>query len=182
MFNNLIHLYTFIDQTMAELFHRFPQEVKCGRGCTDCCHAVFDVSFIEASFMARTFIELPRNQQEDIRQNAEEAAEKWQEMINNDDKPANSRIRCPLLSADGTCACYMARPVNCRTYGVPTVINGNGHVCGLSGFNKGSSYPTIDLMPLQKSLLEYSIAASDENFGARRWPLAMVLLHPEKFS
>lgn len=182
MFTDLIHLYTFIDQTMTDLFNRFPAEVKCGKGCTDCCHAVFDVSFIEAAFMARTIAELKPDQQQQIQQNAQKAAEKWLNLMKKKEDPANSRIRCPLLTSEGVCACYMARPINCRTYGVPTVINGHGHVCGLSGFDKGSSYPTIDLLPLQQSLYNYSIKAAGAKLAAKRWPLARAILDPAIFS
>jgi Fe-S-cluster containining protein len=181
MFDRLLHLYKFIDQTMAVLYNQFPSEVKCHKGCTDCCHAVFDLSFIEAQYLLELFNTLPESTQKHILGRAEHAQQEWQQMVLKNDDPAHARIQCPLLNDAGECECYPARPVNCRTYGVPTVINKHAHVCGLSGFEKGSSYPTINLTPLQESLYQYSLEAGGETLGNMRQPVAEILLHSKEF-
>jgi Fe-S-cluster containining protein len=180
MFTNLLHLYQFVDQTMAMLFQQFPDEVLCRKGCTDCCNAVFDLSCIESRFLLRMFKTLPPDVREEILARCLAAEEQWGEIGSGRIDPSTARIRCPLLSEQGACLCYAARPINCRTYGVPTVINGAAHVCGLSNFAMGRSYPSLDLAPLQKSLYEYSVADAGENLGRRRWPVAVILLHPEQ--
>ena len=178
MFTNLLHLYQFIDQTMAVLHEQFAEEVKCYKGCTDCCNAVFDVSYIEAKAILSLFETLDESKRQEILHHAETARQEWHNMIDSQTDPAKVRIRCPLLNSSGECQCYNARPVNCRTYGVPTVINGEGHVCGLSGFTKGKSYPTIHLTTIQESLYQYSVEAGGEVCGTKRWPVAEVLLVP----
>jgi Fe-S-cluster containining protein len=182
MFASLLHLYQFVDQTMAMLFQKFPDEIMCRKGCTDCCHAVFDLSGIESRFLLRMFQELPPDVREEILGRCHAAEVQWQEIVSGGIDPSKARIRCPLLGEAGTCLCYAARPINCRTYGVPTVINGAAHVCGLSNFATGRSYPSLDLAPLQQSLYEYSVADAGEELGRRRWPVAVILLHPEQLS
>ena len=182
MFAKLLHLYQFVDQTMAMLFNRFPDEIRCGKGCTDCCNAIFDLSYIESSYLLALFKTLPPDIRGEILARCPSAAQQWQEIFNSKADPSTARIRCPLLSDQGLCHCYAARPVNCRTYGVPTVINGSAHVCGLSNFSIGKSYPTLDLAPLQHSLYEYSVESADEKLGRQRWPVAIILLHSEKLT
>lgn len=182
MFAKLLHLYQFVDQTMSMLFEKFPDEVRCGKGCTDCCNAVFDISYIEAANLLSHFRSLPPEVQDEILSGCNQAEAQWQKNFDSKTNPATARIRCPLLSDRGLCHCYTARPINCRTYGVPTVINGTAHVCGLSNFTRGNSYPTLDLAPLQRSLYEYSVEITGEKLGRQRWPVAVVLLHPEKLS
>jgi len=182
MFTNLLQLYTFVDQTMDRLRERFPAEIACGRGCADCCAAVFDVSFIEALFLLAYFRQLPKPDRLEILDHAETALAAWRKLTAGAGDLSTARIRCPLLTAANVCAAYPARPVNCRTYGVPTVINGAAHVCGLSGFDKGQTYFTIQLAPLQQSLLDYSCKLAGAVEGGRRFPSAEVLLHPAPFA
>ncbi|MBP3730671.1 MAG: YkgJ family cysteine cluster protein [Mailhella sp.] len=66
------------------------------------------------------------------------------------------RVRCPLLGLDDTCLLYEHRPITCRLYGVPTVIQGKAHVCGTCRFEKGRSYPTVALDRIQDRLADMS--------------------------
>lgn len=160
---------------------RFPEEVKCKPGCSDCCSAVFDLSYIEAVYLAYRFSLLEDELKVEIQERAKKALQEWQELVATKGDPSTARIRCPLLNSEEQCDCYEARPVNCRTYGVPTVINDSGHVCGLSGFTKGNSYPSLHLAPLQQSLYDYSIELGGKELGEKRWPAGAVLLYPEGF-
>ncbi|MEN8256792.1 MAG: YkgJ family cysteine cluster protein [Thermodesulfobacteriota bacterium] len=178
MFSKLLHLYSVVDQAVAQICSQFPDEVKCGPGCADCCHAVFDVSAIEAAYLAGL---LSKEQGKELRTSAHAASAEFAKLMEDKKNPAEARIRCPLLGPEDTCLCYEGRPVNCRTYGTPTVIHGQAHVCGLSGFDKGLSYPTINLEPLQQSLYEYSVEFFGPDLGNQRFPLALVILDPNKF-
>jgi Fe-S-cluster containining protein len=178
----LINLFTTVDQVFAEVTVQFPDEVKCGQGCDDCCRAVFDTSLVEAVALASVMQGLAKEVRESSLPRAAEALAAWDEIIavGNAADLAKERIRCPLLGEDGLCVCYVARPVNCRTYGVPTVIGGAGHVCGFSGFESGSDYPTVNLEELQAVLLALSVRLAGEEAGGKRWPVAKVLLAPEE--
>ncbi|MEN8134707.1 MAG: YkgJ family cysteine cluster protein [Thermodesulfobacteriota bacterium] len=178
----LISLFTAIDQAFVEVQSQFPEAVKCGRGCDDCCRAVFDVSLVEAVALASVMGSLAEDVRELALIRAAEAAAAWDKLDTGDstDDLAKGRIRCPLLGEDGLCICYDARPVNCRTYGIPTVIGGAGHACGFSGFESGIDYPTVNLQQLQDILLDLSVRLAGQKEGGRRWPVAKVLLAPDE--
>lgn len=180
MYTRLQELYTFIDQTVKQICNQFPAEVQCKRGCADCCHAVFDISFIEASYLA-SHIHTHKNLLRQQWDNAEKAAIAFEQLIKNGQNLSTARVRCPLLDDNNLCLAHGFRPVNCRTYGTPTAIDNKAHVCGLSGFDNKQEYPTIDLAPIQKSLRQYSTELAGEEFGNRRFPIAWVFLRLDFF-
>lgn len=180
-FDRLIYLYQFVDRTMTSLAAGYPDEIVCRKGCNDCCNAVFDLSFIEALYLRKRFKEVLPEVRQKVLDRCRKAEKEWQDIFREGNDLSAARLRCPLLNDEGGCSCYEARPVNCRTYGVPTIINGAAHVCGLSNFAPGKSYPSIDLAPLQKSLYEYSIAAGGPDLGNKRLPIARILPLQEKF-
>jgi len=180
MFLKLKELYQFVDSTVLDIQNQFPSEVRCVPGCADCCHAVFDISFIEAAYLAQHLSahkEILSSQQE----HAQVAAVEFEKIIKDESDISKARIRCPLLGEDDLCLAHEYRPINCRTYGTPTSIDGKAHVCGLSKFDNNNKYPTIDLSPLQKSLSDYSVALVGEEFGKRRFPIAWVFLKTQFF-
>ncbi|MEN8142308.1 MAG: YkgJ family cysteine cluster protein [Thermodesulfobacteriota bacterium] len=175
----LIALFSSVDRAFAQVQAKFPEAVKCGQGCDDCCSAVFDVSLVEAVALASVMQGLAEEVKDSSLPRASRALVEWDEVVTGDSiELAKQRIRCPLLGEDGLCVCYEGRPVNCRTYGVPTVIGGAGHVCGFSGFESGVDYPTINLEQIQNGLLALSIRLAGEEAGQKRWPVAKVLLAP----
>lgn len=178
MGHDLNKLFAAVDQAFEAVRQDHPEEIACGRGCADCCHAVFDVSLIEAVNLQAHFQRLAPAVREQIAGAAAEASRAWEQSMASHIEPALARIRCPLLDGQGLCLCYEARPVNCRTYGIPTVIEGKGHVCGFSGFEPGKSYPTVNLASLQRVLYDLSIQLAGQEKGARRWPIASVILAP----
>jgi Fe-S-cluster containining protein len=180
MFAQLEHLFRFVDETVAAIYDQHPQAVRCRPGCADCCHAVFDVSFIEAAAIAAHLKQQPELRQRCLKV-AEEAAEAYEELLRSAGDPGLARIRCPLLGDDDLCLAHGVRPINCRTYGTPTVIDGRTHVCGLSNFRNRDVYPTVDLEPLQASLNRYSVGLVGEEFGNRRFPIAWVVLRTDFF-
>lgn len=145
--------------------------VKCKEGCADCCHAVFDLTLIEALYIndrfkqkfkgiAKTELEekanradrhmakIKRRAQDELRAGRPEA-----EILTD---LARERVRCPLLNTRDLCGLYEYRPLTCRFYGVPTAIGGGGHTCGLSGFKEGETYPTVNLDTIHARLQELS--------------------------
>ena len=86
-----------------------------------------------------------------------------------------------MLNDAEMCEIYDFRPVTCKLYGIPTAIGGEGYTCGLSGFEKGEKYPTVNLDKIQNKLLQLSaeLAASIQSKYARLGemliPLSMAL-------
>ena len=64
----LKHIYMAIDEAFARVREEFPEEVRCGQGCDDCCHAVFDVSLVEALGVLAMFHPYPYPSLFDIRE------------------------------------------------------------------------------------------------------------------
>lgn len=159
------------DQADA-LFERvageYPQCVKCGPGCDDCCHALFDLSLVEAMYINQAFhnkfgygparSHILEKASKSDRQLArlkrkmfleEKAGTKTDEILT---QAALLRIPCPLLDDQHRCALYEARPITCRLYGIPLNIGGKSHVCGLSAFEPGRDYPAVQVGKIQASL------------------------------
>ncbi|MDG4474769.1 YkgJ family cysteine cluster protein [Thiovibrio frasassiensis] len=181
MHNDLHTLFAAIDQAFKTVSQVHPEAINCQKGCADCCQAVFDVSLVEAANLLAQVQQQAPGVQERIVGAAREARQGWEQMIASHLDPGMARIRCPLLDDAGCCLCYEARPVNCRTYGIPTEIDGKGHVCGLSRFEPGKSYPTVKLAPLQRILRDLSVHLAGEEMGAGRWPIAAVILEQQVF-
>ncbi len=164
------------DQAVSKIRTAYPELIPCRKGCTDCCHAVFDVSLAEALNIRINFRALDRKIRRKIVKRAEKAQKAWDKIIENQLEVSGQRIRCPLLSDAGLCYLYEARPVNCRTYGVPTAFGGKAHVCGLTGFKKGQVYTTLDLGPLHQALFQLSRQLAPLPIGARRYPISRIVL------
>jgi Fe-S-cluster containining protein len=145
--------------------------VKCKEGCADCCHAVFDLTLIEALYInhrfkqefegaARADLEEKANRTDrlmaKIKRRAQEELLAGRPEADILTDLARERVRCPLLDTKDLCELYRYRPLTCRFYGIPTAIGGSGHTCGLSGFKEGETYPTVNLDTIHARLQEIS--------------------------
>lgn len=162
-------LVSQVDAVFAKVAGNFPAEVKCRQGCSDCCHALFDLTLIEAMYLNSRFAELDETLRNELLIEADKAdrkayvfkkkAARAAEETDQSEillRTAQERLRCPLLGQDDTCALYAYRPITCRIYGIPLEIGGQSHTCGLSGFEPGKSYPAVKLERIQDMLLNLS--------------------------
>lgn len=193
--------YEQLIETVNAVFDRvtkeYPECVKCGVGCDDCCYALFDLTLIEALYINHKF-----NQRFDAPQRRvlEERANRADREIYRIKKKAfksmeggtgeaeiltrigQERVRCPLLNDQKQCEMYAFRPITCRLYGIPTLIGGQAHTCGQSGFKEGEPYPTVNMDQIFARLQEIS-ASLVRDINSRHVkladllvPLSMVLL------
>lgn len=145
--------------------------IKCKIRCADCCHALFDLTLIEAIYLNH---KIKERFQGDDKQKLQEKANvadravfklkkkaykefedgKSEDQILKD--MAEKRLRCPLLNEEDMCSLYEFRPITCRLYGIPLSIGGKGHTCGVSGFQQGKQYPTVNLDIIQTKLYKIS--------------------------
>jgi Fe-S-cluster containining protein len=161
-----------VNSAFSRVQQAHPEQVACKVGCSDCCHAMFDLTFIEALYLNdafnKTYSGARRSQIMERADKADREAYKFKHKIfkaSQEGKTASEimeevarmRIRCPLLNEDETCALYEQRPVTCRVYGAPMAIAGQGHTCGKSGFTPGQPYPTVNMDRLQDRLLALSL-------------------------
>lgn len=175
-----------------------PECVRCKLECSDCCHAIFDLTLIEALYINHYFAEnlspekkniildranvadrkaakLKRQAQKALREGKKDEQQILYEL-------SLERIKCPLLSDGNLCELYDYRPITCRLYGIPTSIAGKGHTCGISEFKEGEKYPTVNLDPIQSRLYQLSneiVAALKTKYvrmGEMLVPLSMAIL------
>lgn len=187
-----------IDSVFATVRQQYPDCVKCKLECADCCHALFDLSLVEALYINRKFIKHVFDQRKaEVIDDANKADRKIYQLKRNAFKAvgagektedqvlfemATERIRCPLLNKENKCDLYDFRPITCRLYGIPTSISGRGHTCGLSDFKEGDSYPTVNLDAVHAKLhafsqeIVFALKSTHVKMGDILMPLSMALL------
>jgi Fe-S-cluster containining protein len=167
--------YKTIVKQADELFERVQKEhpecVTCKIKCADCCHALFDLTLIEAIYINHQVNAIIKGKE---KTNLIEKANRADRKIHMVKKQAvkskkagkdeteilmeiaAERVRCPLLNDNDMCDLYDYRPITCRLYGIPTSIGGRSHTCGKSGFVEGKQYPAVNLDAIQKRLYDIS--------------------------
>lgn len=185
------------DEVFQHVKKQFPECVKCKLECSDCCHALFDLTLIEALYINHHFNDLlPEARKAQLLEFANKADRKIYKLKREAFKSfeagksedqileeiAKERVACPLLNSDNCCELYDYRPITCRLYGIPTSIGGKGHTCGLSEFKAGESYPTVNIDAIQSTLYQISKELVQEikskylQMGEILVPLSMALL------
>jgi len=178
------------DQAFQRISEEFPESVLCKPHCADCCHAVFGLFLIEAVFIKQDFDKLGEKERAAAINRADEAKRELDVLERTlkafEDDPqmqaysmAKARIRCPLLADDNECILYPYRPITCRVYGIPTMIQGVPRVCGKTGFKKEQSYPTVNLDGVHRELFELSKELL-ERTGAEHLESAALLISVSK--
>ncbi len=168
LFDHYERLASKADEAFRKVEKDHPSCVKCRVHCSDCCHAIFGVFPVEAVILKEKFDELPRKVRRMALLRADIADRELRKIeirmrTAEDDHQmrawvlAQARIACPLLSQSQECILYHHRPITCRVYGIPTAIQGRGHVCGKGAFKKGTKYPTFDLDAAYGTLYQLSL-------------------------
>jgi len=159
------------DQVFARIQKDHPECVTCKIKCADCCHALFDLTLIEAIYINYQFKKTIKGKEKSRFIEKANRADRKTHMIKRQaykSKKAGKneteilmdiaaeRVRCPLLNDDEMCDLYECRPITCRLYGIPTSIGGRSHTCGKSGFVEGKPYPAVNLDAIHKKLYDIS--------------------------
>jgi Fe-S-cluster containining protein len=160
-----------VDAVFEKVQNEFGECVRCRLGCADCCHALFDMTLVEALYIKARFDELFKDAEREVLIERANKADrqiyklKRKAFLDHEagrpesdivEEMAAQRVRCPALDENERCAMYAIRPLTCRIYGIPTVIGGKAHTCGISGFEEGKSYPTVKLDAIYQRLYEIS--------------------------
>jgi Fe-S-cluster containining protein len=171
--------------------------VRCGRGCSDCCYALFDLSLVEALYLNHHFNRLfdgaARNLVLERADEADRQVHRLKKAVFQASQQgvpaaqiladvARQRLRCPLLNAKDLCDLYDHRPLTCRLYGLPLNIGGESKTCGKAGFTPGKPYPTVNMERIQERLaaLSRELVASLGSCHDQMWdlllPVSMALM------
>lgn len=184
-----------VDTVFQKVSGNFVSEVRCKEGCSDCCHALFDLTLIEAMYLNSKFSGLDEIRRNEVLIDADKADRKAQLLKRKVSKDAaevdqaeillrtaKERLRCPLLDLGDKCALYAYRPITCRIYGIPLEIGGKSHTCGLSGFEPGRPYPAVKLERIQDMLLLLSnrvldaVGSKYDDFRLMHVPVSTALM------
>ncbi|HLH31572.1 MAG TPA: hypothetical protein VKY31_10240, partial [Terriglobia bacterium] len=55
-----------IDEWFKGIREKYSGQMQCGKGCTACCHGLFDISLADAVDVARGFDRLPEDVQQRV--------------------------------------------------------------------------------------------------------------------
>ena len=101
--SRLDEVTTKVDAFFARVLARHGEDMQCGTGCSDCCHARLTVTGVEARAIGRELATWDTERRSALAENAAAA-------------PAD---RCAALDPGGRCLIYQVRPVVCRSHGAP---------------------------------------------------------------
>jgi Fe-S-cluster containining protein len=136
-----------VDAEFARNVALHGDRIRCGPGCTECCHHVFPISSIEADIVARGLAALPTELRQQIETRAVEYIERG--LIRGE------RLPCPALHS-GKCSIYEHRPLMCHKFGMP-LFNpdkpGRIFACELN-FANGEEIRDPDLIQIQTGIHE----------------------------
>ena len=98
-----------VDAFVARVEARHAGDLRCGPGCERCCRTRLTVAAVEAEAIAGWVAAQPAAAREAI------AAAAGAALV----APDEGEVRCAALDEAGRCRIYAARPLVCRSHGVP---------------------------------------------------------------
>jgi uncharacterized protein len=108
-------LYQKVEDFFDEVRKRHPEGLSCKSGCSTCCHVDLSVFSVEANNIESWFQSLSQEDKEKIREEWEKPSTQTRgfngELLNS----------CAFLK-DHRCTIYEARPLICRTQGLPLMF------------------------------------------------------------
>jgi hypothetical protein len=130
-----------VDGFFARVADRHGADMQCTTGCSDCCHVRLTITAVEAAA---------------IRAHAAAwTAEQRRNLANQG--PSD---RCAALDAAGRCKIYPARPLVCRSHGVPIRLRGALPVVQACHRNFTRTAPDADCV-LDQATLSATLYAVD---------------------
>ena len=106
---NYKQLTARVDSLCDAITAALGEQLTCSAGCSSCCTSI-TVFPVEAAAMREVLENLPHRQSEEIHRHVTEHAD---------------GERCPLL-LHHRCLLYEARPIICRTHGLPIIYTSDG--------------------------------------------------------
>jgi Fe-S-cluster containining protein len=156
-------LLATVDAWFGRVASRFPVKVACRRGCSECCHGLFDVTPLDAALLQEGLAALPEAERSAIRERARAVLEKAvaleprlagrPDLAGLSDAAVDAlcdaagNAPCPVLAPDGACHLYAHRPMVCRMNGIVLmdprgrVVNPEG--CHLNTLRAGDALPSV---------------------------------------
>lgn len=127
-----------LDARLGEAARRAGEHVTCRLGCVECCIGPFDITPLDALRLRRGLRQLARRHPDRAAAIQAGGRAQWEVLrhdfcgdvatgeLTEDGEArlafftAHQALPCPALDPDnGACQLYAARPVSCRTFGLP---------------------------------------------------------------
>ncbi len=174
----LLKLHAKVDSFFVAVQQRHRTRMRCGEGCTGCCHRMPGVFPVEAWIIADHLRGQPPGDTRDFLRSLREHA------------AVEEVSPCPMLNARGSCRIYSHRPIICRSHGSPIKVPGrpaqNFDVCPLNFSSRAmrNTVATEDILDVER--LNEILAVVDGLFQQGyphvetlplRMPLASGILH-----
>jgi Fe-S-cluster containining protein len=145
--SRLPELHAKVDAFFARVEERHGDDMQCRTGCFDCCRVRLTITAAEATAIGTEVARWPA-----ARRRALAAA-----------GPAD---RCAALDEDGRCRIYAARPIVCRSHGVPIRMRrGSLPVVESCARNFTRTEPAADCILDQTTLSALTLAIDREAGG-----------------
>jgi Fe-S-cluster containining protein len=160
-----------VDAFFARVEARHAADLRCAVGCDRCCHARLTVTAVEADVIVELIADLDAASRARLHALAS--------------RPVSPR--CAALDDDGRCSIYAARPIVCRSHGVPIRLRAPGSLpviqaCELNFTAHGPAAADADCVLDQATLsatllaIDRAHAEATEREPGERYDLAEVLL------
>ena len=165
--DNYKQLLARVDALCSTISSALEGQITCSAGCSSCCTSI-TVFPVEAAAMREMLANLPEQEAEEIRRHVSTHAD---------------GERCPLLF-NHRCLLYEARPIICRTHGLPIIYTNDGRrssdCCPLNLANTESlpGSQVIDLDKLNTLLVAVNsiyLSQSDDAESPERLTIAGVI-------
>jgi hypothetical protein len=162
---NYVQLISRVDEICRRIEEDLRSEIACTSGCDGCCRHL-TLFPVEAAALAAALRDVLLSDRRRIRERARSTL------------PTDP---CPLLEQH-RCLLYAARPLICRTHGLPLLMNrDNGrHVdyCPLNfrGVSSLSGSAVIDLDRLNETLVAVNLCFISESEPSFTWPERLTIV------
>ena len=165
------------------------ERIHCRRGCSQCCHQLFQITEVEAAVISRAVKEMPQTEREDLQARARDYLPRRDEIMRRHGMieawghlpPEGMQLPCPALSPDGACRIYEHRPLICRKFGIPLYNPqkpGRVFACELN-FSPGEEIQDPQLVQIQTGVYDTWKAVQDDynQAGGRRDDFPITVAH-----
>ena len=106
-------LHAKVDAFFTRVEARHGEDMQCRTGCSDCCRVRLTVTAVEAAALAAEVAGWPAERRRALAAGAGDGSG------SGAGAGAANGERCAALDAQGRCRIYAARPIVCRSHGVP---------------------------------------------------------------
>jgi Fe-S-cluster containining protein len=189
--NPFIERYRDACEQVAGEFDRnvalYGDRIHCRRGCSHCCHHLFQITEMEAAVISGAVKAMPAAERDDLHARARDYLPRRDEIMRSHGMieawgrlpPEGTRLACPALSDDGACRIYDHRPLICRKFGIPLYNPqqpGRVFACELN-FQPGEEIDDNRLVQIQTGIYNGWKAAQDDynRAGGRRDDLPLTV-------